>query len=120
MKLVNFLMKLHNESVQVELKNGTMVQGTILSVSPAMNINLKDVKMTAVDRTPAALEHMTIRGNQVRMVLLPDELNLDSILSDSVFRPKKKLQQQNQSQPGPHSAPGRAPKRTARAKNRGF
>ena len=119
MKLVNFLMKLQNESVQVELKNGTMVQGTILSVSPTMNINLKDVKMTAVDRTPTALEHMTIRGNQVRMVLLPDELNLDSILSDSVFRPKKK-QQQQQNQPGPQSAPGRAPKRTARAKNRGF
>lgn len=116
MKLVHFLMKLQNESVQVELKNGTMVQGTVLSVSPTMNINLKDVKMTSIDRTPTVLEHMTIRGNQVRMVLLPDELNLDSILSDSVFKPKSKKRAQTDDS----SSSSRTPKRTARAKNRGF
>ncbi len=30
MKLVRFLMKLANENVTVELKNGTAVQGTVL------------------------------------------------------------------------------------------
>lgn len=118
MKLVNFLMKMQNESVQVELKNGTLVQGTILSVSPAMNINLKDVKMTVVNRQPSVLEHITIRGNQVRMVLLPDELNLDSILSDAVFKPKK-LDKKTPIQGG-NSNNNRAPKRVSRGKNRGF
>lgn len=113
MKLVNFLMKMQNESVQVELKNGTMVQGTILSVSPAMNINLKDVKMTSVDRPATSLEHITIRGNQVRMVLLPDELNLDSILQDPVFRPKSKKKLET-------SATTKAPKRSAPGRSRGF
>lgn len=107
-------MKMQNESVQVELKNGTMVQGVILSVSPAMNINLKDVKMTVDNRAPEALEHMTIRGNQVRMVLLPDELNLDAILQDSVFKMKKNKK------PLESSSSNRAPKRAPRAKNRGF
>ncbi|KAG0679477.1 hypothetical protein C6P40_005327 [Pichia californica] len=112
-------MKLQNESVQVELKNGNIVQGTILSVSPNMNINLKDVKMTAIDKSLSVLEHMTIRGSQVRMVLLPDELNLDSILTDSIFKPKKKLQIEN-THISDNSASTKAPKRTVRAKNRGF
>lgn len=115
MKLVNFLTKMQNESVQVELKNGTLIQGTILSVSPAMNINLKDVKMTTPTTTSSTiLEHMTIRGNQIRMVLLPDELNIDSILSDPVFKPKKERISIES------SSSNRAPKRTARSKNRGF
>jgi small nuclear ribonucleoprotein D1 len=116
MKLVNFLMKMQNEVVQVELKNGAIVQGTILSVSPTMNINLKDVKMTVVNRQATVLEHMTIRGNQVRMVLLPDELNIDSILQDAVFKPKKSKKQPQVDV----SNTNRAPKRISRAKNRGF
>lgn len=119
MKLVYFLMKLQNESVQVELKNGNLVQGTILSVSPNMNINLKDVKMTSVDNSISVLEHMTIRGSQVRMVLLPDELNLDSILTDPIFKPKRKSQLTNQIT-NSASNTTRAPKRTSGVKNRGF
>lgn len=103
---------MQNESVQVELKNGTMVQGTILSVSPAMNINLKDVKMTSIDRPATSLEHITIRGNQVRMVLLPDELNLDSILQDPVFKPKSKKKLE--------TTASKAPKRAAPGRSRGF
>ncbi|KAG7697685.1 hypothetical protein KL930_000260 [Ogataea haglerorum] len=88
MKLVKFLMKLNNEKVQVELKNGTVISGEIVSVTPSMNINLKNVKMTIKHRNPISLEYINIRGNQVRLVILPDELNIDSILSDSMLRPK--------------------------------
>lgn len=33
MKLVRFLMKLNNESVVIELKNGTVVSGTVTGMS---------------------------------------------------------------------------------------
>ncbi|GMM28358.1 mRNA splicing protein [Martiniozyma asiatica (nom. inval.)] len=89
MKLVNFLVRCKNENVQVELKSGHVVHGTVQAVSPTMNILLKNVKLIQNDQEPQHLEHITIRGNQVRLVVLPDELNLDSILSDPIFKSKK-------------------------------
>ena len=121
MKLVHFLMKLQNEVVQVELKNGTQVQGTLLSVSPAMNMNLRDAKMTVPYRDTIALEHITLRGNQVRMVLLPDELNLDSVLQETVAKSRKdKEKEKERGREMTRDDAGRAPKRVTRTQNRGF
>jgi small nuclear ribonucleoprotein D1 len=36
MKLVRFLMKLTNETVTIEMKNGAVVTGTIVGILPAL------------------------------------------------------------------------------------
>jgi small nuclear ribonucleoprotein (snRNP)-like protein len=46
MKLVKFLQKLNREQVTIELKNGTVVQGTIVGVDATMNCHLKKVVVT--------------------------------------------------------------------------
>ena len=46
MKLVRFLMKLKNETVTIELKNGTIVVGSVNGVDIKMNTFLQNVKIT--------------------------------------------------------------------------
>ncbi|SCU80466.1 LADA_0B07624g1_1 [Lachancea dasiensis] len=102
MKLVHFLMKLRNEQVTVELKNGTTVWGTLQTVSPQMNATLTDVKLSLPSKSSnmalagvflsggqhngeqktTSLQYINIRGNTIRQIILPDSLNLDSLLVD--------------------------------------
>jgi len=87
---IRFLMKMTSETVTIELKNGTLISGTIIGVDLAMNTHLKTVKMTLKGKNPVALEYLSIRGNAIRYFILPDNLNLDNLLQDTVMRPKKK------------------------------
>ena len=91
MKLVKFLMKLTNETVTIELKNGSVVTGTITSVDMAMNTHLKQVKVQQKGKETQQLEHLTIRGANIRYYLLPESLPLETHLSaESSKRNKKK------------------------------
>ncbi|KAH9478799.1 mRNA splicing protein smd1 [Psilocybe cubensis] len=88
MKLVRFLMKLNNETVTIELKNGSVVHGTITGVDMQMNTYLKTVKMTTRNRDPVSLDSLSIRGNNIRYFILPDALPLDTLLVDDAPKPK--------------------------------
>ena len=90
MKLVKFLMKLINESVTIELKNGTVVIGTITSVDMSMNTHLKTVKMTIKGNDPITLDHLTVRGNNIRYFFLPDELSIEQYLVDDSTKQQRK------------------------------
>jgi len=83
-------MKLSNETVTVELKNGTVVHGTIVGVDMAMNTHLKTVKMTVKNKDPTNLDSLSIRGNNIRYFILPDSLPLDTYLIDDSPKIKAK------------------------------
>lgn len=99
MKLVRFLMNLPlatNQPVTVELKNGISINGQVLSCSPTMNLSMKNIKLIQPHQDPQLMPFMNIRGNQIRQVLLPDDLNIESLLSKSVVKTK-----------GPGAGPGK-------------
>ena len=50
-------------------------------------MHLKTVKFTTKGQNPVSIDHLTIRGNNVRQVLLPDALNLDARLVDDLPKP---------------------------------
>ncbi|KAK4784190.1 hypothetical protein SAY86_018558 [Trapa natans] len=91
MKLVRFLMKLNNETVSIELKNGTVVHGTITGVDISMNTHLKTVKLTLKGKNPVTIDHLSVRGNNIRYYILPDSLNLETLLVEETpkIKPKK-------------------------------
>lgn len=87
MKLVHFLRKLVREHVDVELKDNTVISGTVVGVDSAMNTHVRMVTIKAPGKDPQRLENMTIRGASIRYVILPDTLSVDTLLVDD--RPKK-------------------------------
>jgi small nuclear ribonucleoprotein (snRNP)-like protein len=91
MKLVKFLMKLTNETVTIELKNGTVVIGTITGVDVSMNTHLKTVRLTTKGSDPVTLDHLTIRGNNIRYFFLPESLSIDSLLVDDSTKVRAKV-----------------------------
>ncbi|KAA0185302.1 hypothetical protein HAZT_HAZT005213 [Hyalella azteca] len=82
-------MKLSHETVTIELKNGTQVQGTITGVDVAMNTHLKSVKMTLKNQEPLTYDSLTIRGNNIRYYILPEALPMENLLIDEGPRARR-------------------------------
>ncbi len=69
MKLTGFLQKLSGEALVVELKNGTVVLGTVIGTDVAMNMHLRVVTLTAKDKNPVKMDALSIRGSNVRYIM---------------------------------------------------
>lgn len=55
-----------------------------------MNTHLRAVKLTVKGRETIALDHITIRGNNIRYFLLPESLQLETLLVDDTPKIKQK------------------------------
>jgi small nuclear ribonucleoprotein D1 len=73
---------------------GTIIHGTITSVSPQMNTALRTVKMTQRGREPISLDTINLRGSTIRYYILPDSLPLDTLLIDDAPKPKNKARKE--------------------------
>lgn len=100
-------MKLSHETVTIELKNGSVVHGTITGVDVAMNTHLKAVKITLKNRDPVQFETLSIRGNNIRYYILPDSLPLETLLIDDAPKGRGKRDGFQRGGPGGRGGRGR-------------
>lgn len=111
-------MKLTNETVTIELKNGTVIHGTIAGVDISMNTHMKQVKVTLRGGNPTQMDSLSIRGSTVRYFILPDSLNLDAVLAEESKKAKAQATQQVNNT-GRGKSSGRARGRGGRGASRG-
>lgn len=57
-------------------------------VDMSMNTHLKSVKMTIKDKPPISLDTLSVRGNNIRYFILPENIPLDTLLVDDTPRAK--------------------------------
>ncbi len=54
-----------------------------------MNTHMKNVKLMPKGKNPVSLDSISVRGNNIRYYILPDSLNLDTLLVD-IDKPKQR------------------------------
>lgn len=62
----------------------------LVGVDISMNTHLKTVKLTVKGKNPVSLDHLSVRGNNIRYYILPDSLNLETLLVEETPRVKPK------------------------------
>jgi len=71
---IKLLHEAHGLHVTVELQTGQSYRGRLVSIEDNMNVQLKEVTLTARNGQQSALEHVFLRGSQVRFFAIPDNL----------------------------------------------
>ena len=61
-----------------------------VGVDMSMNTHLKSVKMTIKGRDPITLDSLSLRGNNIRYFILPENLPLDTLLVDDTPKTRVK------------------------------
>ncbi len=121
-QLVQFLMQLVNETVFLELKNGTTVEGTVVGVDPSMNTYLKKVKVTLKGKAPLEMDTMSVRGTSLRYFHLSEDSllpKLDSMLEKTLVA-RKAAAAADDAPPRAERGRGRGGDRGGRGGGRGF
>lgn len=84
---MNQLPKLHNFQFSIEGRDDCALCGA--GVDIAMNTHLKAVKLIVKGKNPVSMDHLSVRGNNIRYYILPESLNLDTLLVD-IDQPKQR------------------------------
>ncbi|KAF4586019.1 Small nuclear ribonucleoprotein Sm D3 [Ophiocordyceps camponoti-floridani] len=71
---IKLLHEAQGHIVTLEITNGTTYRGKLLDAEDNMNVQLKDITVTARDGRVSHLEQVYIRGSHVRFFIIPDML----------------------------------------------
>lgn len=82
--LVKFLQQLKGATVQIELKDSSVVSGEVVAVEPNMNMDLRTVRVVAKGRDAANYAQFAVRGTSIRHIKLPEELQYDKMISSCI------------------------------------
>lgn len=64
-------------------------------VDMSMNTHLKSVKMTIKGKEPIPMDTLSVRGSNIRLIILPESLPLDTLLIDDAPKIRKRREQGN-------------------------
>ena len=79
-KLIHFLRKLIGYNLIIELKDDTIIKGKCSAVDSSMNIHLRIVHIKRFLNEEKFMESLTIRGNKIRYIEFPEDINIESFL----------------------------------------
>ncbi|CCK67970.1 mRNA splicing protein SMD3 KNAG_0A02810 [Huiozyma naganishii CBS 8797] len=71
---IKLLQEAQGHIVDLELHTGETYRGRLIGSEDNMNVQLGDVTVTKVDGSRTTMEHVFVRGSQVRFFTLPDML----------------------------------------------
>ncbi|KAF8928403.1 small nuclear ribonucleoprotein Sm D3 [Linnemannia elongata] len=71
---IKLLHEAQGHIITIELKTGSVYRGTLFEAEDNMNVQLKDITMTARDGRLTQLDQVYIRGSHIRFFIVPDML----------------------------------------------
>ncbi|KAI8339569.1 hypothetical protein BC941DRAFT_420866 [Chlamydoabsidia padenii] len=71
---IKLLHEAQGHIITLELKTGQLYRGKLLEAEDNMNIQLKEITVTARDGRVSQLDQVYIRGSSVRFFIVPDML----------------------------------------------
>uniref|UniRef100_A0A061QZT7 Sm domain-containing protein n=1 Tax=Tetraselmis sp. GSL018 TaxID=582737 RepID=A0A061QZT7_9CHLO len=78
--LVSVLVAFQEVVVVVELRNETLVKGTLDEADQFMNVHMSNVTLTPFQGPKRKLDNIFIKGRNIRMVHLPHKINCEEQL----------------------------------------
>lgn len=89
---IKLLFEAEGMKITVEMKNGEIYRGLLLSAEDTMNVSLSEVLRTARDGQISKLPNIYLRGKSIRFIALPDLLK-NAPMFQKVATQKRKLEE---------------------------
>ncbi|KAL8976807.1 MAG: hypothetical protein Q9177_006766 [Variospora cf. flavescens] len=81
---IKLLNEAQNHVVTLEITSGQVYRGKLIEAEDNMNVQLKDITVTARDGRVSHLDQVYIRGSHVRFFIVPDMLSKESAYTNDV------------------------------------